>query len=220
MKQISVSDVLRKKLNNLKLYCIESDVTVRTADDGLWVQIQETCGRLNASLRLEDISALPAIRASRQAYKTTGKDPARYRLSAEALLRRAVKDKDLYRISNVVDLLNLVSVTSGFSIGGYDADRISGDIVFGIGDKDEPYYGIGRGPLNIEGLPVFRDALGAFGSPTSDSERTSVTENTSRFLMVIIDFGAGELLGKAGTQAEELLIKYADATNMEIKIVE
>ena len=220
MKQLSVSEVLRQKLSGLKLYCIESDVTVRQPDDDLWHQIQETCTSLSATLRLEDISTLPAIKASRQAYKATGKDPARYRLSAEGLLRRAVKDKDLYRISNVVDLLNLVSITSGFSIGGYDAGKILGDVEFGIGRKDEPYAGIGRGPLNIEGLPVFRDAMGAFGSPTSDSERTSVTGNTSRFLMVIIDFGAGHLLTEAGNQAVELLGKYADATNIEIKIVE
>jgi DNA/RNA-binding domain of Phe-tRNA-synthetase-like protein len=220
MNKITVSDELRRRITDLKLYCIESDVVVQSSDDSLWNRITDTCKRLNASLKVEEISSLPAIRASRNAYKATGKDPARYRLSAEALLRRAVKERELYRITNVVDLLNLVSISSGFSIGGYDADRISGSVEFGIGERDEPYVGIGRGPLNIDGLPVFRDSEGAFGSPTSDSERTSVTTETRRFLMIIIGFGANHLLQEAGDQAVGLLKQYGGASEIEINIIE
>jgi DNA/RNA-binding domain of Phe-tRNA-synthetase-like protein len=165
---------------------------------------------------VEDISSLPAIRASRNAYKATGKDPARYRLSAEALLRRVVKGEELYRISNVVDLLNLVSITTGFSIGGYDASKIDGEMQFGIGEAEEPYSGIGRGTLNIEGLPVFRDQSGAFGSPTSDSERTCVDNGTKRFLMVIIAFGATLAPDEAGEMAVYLLKEFANASSIEI----
>jgi DNA/RNA-binding domain of Phe-tRNA-synthetase-like protein len=138
-------------------------------------------------------------------------------LSAEALLRRTVQGKELYRVNNVVDLLNLVSVSTGFSIGGYDAGKIDGAVVFGIGHADEPYEGIGRGKLNIESLPVFRDNLGAFGSPTSDSVRTSVTLETKRFLMIIIDFGALPELEQATEMAVKLLKNYAKADNFEIK---
>lgn len=220
MNNIRISAELKEKVSGLRLYCIESDVVVEQSSDELWNLVLAKCRELNAGLKMEEISTLPAIQASRRAYKAAGKDPARYRLSAEALLRRAVKDKELYRISNVVDLLNLVSVSSGFSIGGYDAGRISGEIEFGIGRKDEPYEGIGRGTLNIEGLPVFRDHTGAFGSPTSDSERTAVTENTSRFLMVLIGFGANHLLEQAGEEAVGLLVRFAQATHLEIKIIE
>jgi DNA/RNA-binding domain of Phe-tRNA-synthetase-like protein len=220
MHDITISGELSQKVPGLQLYCIQADVTVGDTPDGLWQLILAGCRQLSESLKLEEISSLPAIKASRQAYKLTGKDPARYRLSAEALLRRAVKEKDLYRINNVVDLLNLVSITTGFSIGGYDASRISGAVDFGIGRKDEPYTGIGRGPLNIEGLPVFRDELGPFGSPTSDSERTSVHVDTTQFLMVIIGFGANELLPEAGEFACELLQKYADSSNLEINNIQ
>jgi DNA/RNA-binding domain of Phe-tRNA-synthetase-like protein len=97
-----------------------------------------------STLQIEDISQIPAISASRKAYKACGKDPARYRLSAEALLRRVVNRNEIYQINNVVDLLNLVSISTGFSIGGYDADKIDGDIIYGIGKPNEPYIGIGR----------------------------------------------------------------------------
>jgi DNA/RNA-binding domain of Phe-tRNA-synthetase-like protein len=220
MRTITVSELLKAKVPGLQLLCIDTDVVLKKTPDQLWQIVTDKCRELNANLKVEEISTLPAIKVSRQAYKATGKDPARYRLSAEALLRRAVKEKELYRINNVVDLLNLVSISTGFSIGGYDADRITGNIEFGIGNKDEPYTGIGRGPLNIEGLPVFRDELGPFGTPTSDSERTCVTENTLRFLMVIIGFGANNHLPEAGTMAVDLLTRFAQATKTEIKIIE
>jgi DNA/RNA-binding domain of Phe-tRNA-synthetase-like protein len=130
------------------------------------------------------------------------------------LLRRVVSGKDLYQINNVVDQLNLVSITSGFSIGGYDAAKIQGDISFGIGLANEPYQGIGRGELNIEGLPVFRDELGAFGTPTSDSQRTEVTGQTSRFLMIIIDFGSDDQLETAKQMSINLLKKYCKVKNI------
>jgi DNA/RNA-binding domain of Phe-tRNA-synthetase-like protein len=162
---------------------------------------------------------MPAINASRRAYKACGKDPARYRLSAEALLRRVLKRGEIYQINNVVDLLNLVSISTGFSIGGYDADKIEGDAAFGIGEKDEPYSGIGRGELNIECMPVFRDRNGAFGTPTSDSQRTSVSLNTKRFLMIIINYGASTSINEATEMAIYLLKKYAKATNIELKTI-
>jgi DNA/RNA-binding domain of Phe-tRNA-synthetase-like protein len=114
-------------------------------------------------------------------------------------------------------LLNLVSISTGFSIGGYDAGKIVGEVVFGIGRENEPYEGIGRGELNIESQPVFRDEIGAYGSPTSDSVRTCVSLKTKRFLMIIIDFGTSAELDKAIDLAVHLLKKYAGATNLEIK---
>ncbi|NCB08889.1 MAG: hypothetical protein EOM73_12070, partial [Bacteroidia bacterium] len=185
----------------------------------LWQQVQDKCRQISGSLKLEEISRIPAVSASRKAYKACGKDPARYRLSAEALLRRVVNRGEIYHVNNVVDLLNLVSISTGFSIGGYDAEKIAGEIVFGIGEKDEPYEGIGRGELNIEGMPVFRDGTGAFGTSTSDSVRTSVTPETSRFLMVLVDYGNTPLLDEATGMSIDLLRKHAAATTIETRKV-
>jgi len=218
MQLISISETLSKKAGNIQLSCISCDVMVQQKNEALWNETNKKIITIAAELNVEQISQMPAVAASRKAYKACGKDPARYRLSAEALLRRVIKRKELYQVNNVVDLLNLVSISSGFSIGGYDADKITGKITFGIGEKDEPYEGIGRGELNIEFLPVFRDEKGAFGSPTSDSIRTAVSEKTKRFLMVIIDFGGGQIQ-QATEHAVLLLQKYASAKNFEIKTV-
>ena len=217
MQKITISEELAARVPGLQLSCIRCDVVYEAVNTQLWAVIEAKIAEIAASVTIEQISGMPAIAASRKAYKACGKDPARYRLSAEALLRRVVNRHGLYQVCNVVDALNLVSISSGFSIGGYDSEKIVGEVVFGIGNPGEPYTGIGRGELNIEGMPVFRDAAGAFGTPTSDSERTSVTAATRSFLMVIIDFAGTALLDEATVLARSLLEKYAQGDRFEIE---
>ena len=219
MRKITISEELAVKVPGLQLSCIGCDLFFQEINPPLWSEIEFEIARLAASVSLENISGMPEIAASRNAYKVCGKDPARYRSSAEALLRRVVNRHELYQVCNVVDALNLVSISTGFSIGGYDNEKIVGDVVFGIGNSGELYSGIGRGDLNIEGMPVFRDEAGAFGTPTSDSVRTSVTASTRNFLMVIIDFAGTAFLDKASVLACSLLEKYAQADRFEMERV-
>jgi DNA/RNA-binding domain of Phe-tRNA-synthetase-like protein len=219
MISVLISEELKSKVPLLRLACISAGVKVNQKDELLWEQITDKIEMISSGLQVEQISKLPEIASSRKAYKACGKDPARYRPSSEALLRRVVKKKDIFRINNVVDLLNLISISTGYSIGGYDMDKIIGDVIFGIGNNDEAYEGIGRGALNIEYLPVFRDNAGAFGSPTSDSERTAVIMGTKNFLMIIIDFGSHESLDEAASMAKKLLEQHAWADKIEVKIV-
>ena len=214
MTRIEIEERWKEICPGLSLACIEADVQVQNGSPELWTEIETVLSEIQKKTGIENISKIPAIASSRKAYKACGKDPARYRLSSEALLRRVVGGKGLYRINNVVDQLNLISVSTGFSIGGYDACKIQGDVLFGVA-TDEPYTGIGRGPLNIEGLPVFRDSQGAFGTPTSDSERTCVDENTQRFLMIIINFGNDQGLPEAQQKAVGLLERYCAAKDIE-----
>ena len=219
MVSVIISEELKNLVPELKLSCIECDVKIKEKDEVLWSTIADKVADIRSLMSVEEISKLSQIASSRKAYKACGKDPARYRLSAEALLRRAVKDKEIFQINNVVDLLNLVSLSTGFSIGGYDVEKISGQVIFGIGQKNESYEAIGRGEMNIEFLPVFRDDLGAFGSPTSDSVRTAVTSGTRRFLMIIIDFGSNRELDEATCMAVNFLRKYGGAENLEREIL-
>ncbi len=170
MQKITISKELAAKIPGLQLSCIRCEVVYEAVNTQLWAEIEAKIAEIAATVAIEQISGMPAIAASRRAYKACGKDPARYRLSAEALLRRVVNRHELYQVCNVVDALNLVSISTGFSIGGYDNEKIVGKVGSGIGNPGEPYTGVGRGELNIEGMPAFRDAAGAFGMPTSDSE--------------------------------------------------
>ena len=89
------------------------------------------------------------------------------------------------------------------------------NLIFDIGRKDETYEAIGRGEMNIEFLPVFRDLISAFGSPTSDSVRTSFTVGTKRFLMIIVGFSGEADTRQTVEQSIDLLKKYADIENFE-----
>lgn len=219
MKNIIIEPAIKSKCPNLQLGCLQAKVKVEPSNATLLDKINNEITTLQTSLEVAQISQIPIIQSSRQAYRTLGKEPARYRLSAEALLRRIVKGKGLYRINNVVDLLNLISVKSGYSIGGYDADKIEGDICLGIGQANEPYQAIGRGNLNIEFMPLLRDDIGAFGSPTSDSQRTMVTENTQNFLMVFFNFGGHDGLEKILEEAKKLIETYTLGSSIVFRMI-
>ena len=172
------------------------------------------------NIKLEQINKWLPIQATRQAYKRLGKDPNRYRPSSEALRRRILRELPLYKVDTLVDLINLVSIRSGYSIGGFDVDKIAGgSLVLGVGREGEIYHGIGRGELNIAGLPVYRDAVGGIGTPTSDEERTKIGLDTTHLLMIINGYSGLEGLEAAGKYAVGLLSKYVSAINMEAELV-
>lgn len=216
---LQISAKIRDQLPDIRLGTLLFQVAVKPSSVALLEKIEEESKRLQQKYVVADLSQIPTINASRAAYRALGKEPARYRLSAEALLRRVLKGKGLYQINNVVDALNLISIQSGFSIGGYDLDKISGEIILGIGKTDEPYAAIGRGTLNIDNLPILRDDKGAFGSPTSDSERTMVTESTKQFLLVFFDFKKDDLLLKTLDNTTLLLQQFTEGILLEKQIV-
>ena len=208
MKDITIAAKIKALCPNLQLGCIAAKVELQAKNELLWQKMMDLYAS-KKDLPMENIKDIPAIQSSRMAYKALGKAPSRYRLSAEALHRRIVKEQDLYQISNVVDIINLMSVRSGFSIGGYDLEKIQGDILLDLGQVNEPYQAIGRGNINIENLPVFRDDLGAFGSPTSDSTRTCITDKTRQVLLVFLNFGGHSHLQNSIEETSGLLKDFA-----------
>lgn len=179
----------------------------------LWEEITLFTEELQSKATTESIKKEAGIAATRKAYKACGKDPSRYRPSNEALRRRLVRGLDLYQINTIVDLVNLVSLKSGYSLGGFDFDKIEGEeLILGIGEKKELYEGIGRGVLNIEGMPVYRDKRGGIGTPTSDHERTKITLETKHIVILINAYdGDKNQLEKAISETETLLQKYGDS---------
>lgn len=216
-KTITIHRELARFCPDLTLGVIQCNLSNSQFDPSLWEKIENESDLISSQLKMEDVKNIPAILATRQAYKNCGKDPNRYRPSAEQLNRRILQGKDLYKISTVVDLVNLVSLKSGYSIGGFDADKIKGDLHYGVGLIDEPYNGIGRGRLNIEGLPVIRDEEGGIGTPTSDEERTKLTLSTTSFLMNFNAFNGKTAFLEANMQwAIELLMTHAAGSNFQV----
>lgn len=214
--QISLSPQITQACPQLQIGIISCEVQNSLPNEQLWEELNQAAADFKARYSMEQINKIPAIQATRQAYKVLGKDPNRYRPSAEALCRRIVRNMDLYHINTLVDLINLVSIRTGYSIGGFDADKIDGDISLGVGTAEDVFEAIGRGLLNIEGLPVYRDAQGGIGTPTSDNERTKISLETTRLLMIINGYSGAEGLKEAMDLGICLLEKYANASNFAV----
>ena len=195
--------------------CVEADVENTAYSEELWQLINEQCRIFRQTLTTATVKDISAVAATRRVYKACGKDPSRYRPSSEALIRRVLQGKELYQIDTLVDLINLASMTYGYSIGGFDADKFSGDTLsLGVGREGEPYEGIGRGMLNIAGLPVYRDAIGGVGTPTSDNERTKMSLATRRLVALVNGYdGNEEAVRDTAALIVQLVERFCKARN-------
>ena len=218
MKHIILSDEIKQACPNFVGAMLCANIRNSAYSEELWKEIGEFQKKYRETYTTESIKCMPSIQATREAYKRCGKDPSRYRPSGEALVRRILKGTDLYKVDTTVDLINLASIAFGYSIGGFDEDRIVGDtLTLGIGREGEPYEGIGRGPINIGGLPVYRDQIGGIGTPTSDHERTKLSTGTTHLLVIVNGYdGNKEQVLACAQFIEALCQKYVEATNTGI----
>lgn len=209
--KIIVSKEIENVCPNFVGACVEAQVKNSPYCAELWQEINALGEHYRQVLSTETLKAISGIEATRRVYRACGKDPSRYRPAAEALIRRQLKGKDLYQIDTLVDLVNLASIRYGYSIGGFDADKFQGDtLTLGVGREGEPYEGIGRGMINIAGLPVYRDAEGGVGTPTSDNERTKISLSTTHLVVLINGYDGDEAQVTANARyIQELVRKYA-----------
>ena len=192
---------------------VDAQVVNSTYSAELWDEIHTLEERFRKELTTESLKELPGIAATRRVYKACGKDPSRYRPASEQLIRRMLQGKELYQIDTLVDLVNLASIAFGYSIGGFDADKfVGGTLTLGVGKDGEPYEGIGRGMLNIAGLPVYRDAIGGVGTPTSDNERTKMTLQTTHLIVLINGYDGNEQrVADNARYIQDLIRKYCQS---------
>lgn len=216
--RVRLSEEINSVVSGLNVITIEADVENSETCDELWQLLENECDDINRRYKMEAIKMRPGIAATRRAYKALGKEPNRYRPSSEAMCRRIVKGLGLYRINTLVDIINIVSLRSGYSIGGFDAGKIAGDeLVLGVGRHGDVFNAIGRGELNIEGLPVYRDELGGIGTPTSDEERTKLDLSTKKLLMCINVYGEELPVNETVEMSCGLLMRFANAKEIKIK---
>ena len=219
MITVTIDGALKAKCPRVALGCVAGDVEAVETPAALLAEMKACEARILGLPEPRAVLEGPQILATRSGYKALGKDPARYRGSAEALLRRILSGKSFPQIGAVVDVINLVSVESRLPIGLYDAAKIQGDVVFRAGRAGETYKGIGKYDLNLEGLPVFCDAAGPHGSPTSDSERTMVTPATRCIVAILVGFGGNEGLDRWCQRMIGLLEQYALGSNLQSAII-
>jgi DNA/RNA-binding domain of Phe-tRNA-synthetase-like protein len=181
---------------------IDSSVLSRTPNLGLGVIHYTGCsvtpspkqlqGRINLyveSLRLEHelarLSEIAGVRAWRADFKQLGIDPARYRPSSEALLRRLLQGNPFHWINTAVDVNNFLSIRHALPYGIYNRALLEGPIVCRLGEEADSYQALNGRVVEMKGKILLADANGPFGSPIVDSVRTCVTEETADLLQVI-----------------------------------
>lgn len=213
MMNINVSQEIEDVCPGFVGACVEAEVSNTPFCQPLWDEINALGDRFRNELTTESLKHLPGIEATRRVYRACGKDPSRYRPASEALIRRILQGKSLYQIDTLVDLINLASIAFGYSIGGFDGDKFQGDtLTLGIGREGEPYEGIGRGMINIKGLPVYRDAQGGVGTPTSDNERTKIDIRTTHLVVLINGYDGNEERVRQNAEfIQGLLRKYCES---------
>lgn len=216
MKKITIDETMKKLWPATRVGCFQYRVKVEQKNEELWKYLKKNIfPKTRDAIFDYGVNEIPNIKESRLAYKAFGKDPSRYRVSSEALIRRIGQGKGLYEVNTVVDVNNLISIESGFSVGSYDTDKIAEELEFRIGRPGETYKGIGKDDIKIDALPVLADCQGAIGSSTSDSERAMITEAATEVLTLIYSFSDNDELEKAMQYAEKYLEQYAGA--QEIK---
>lgn len=216
---IQISSAIKEACPEIHLAVLSCEVLNPPTSAELWNEMEKETEKIRSTFKIEDIKNRTAIAATRKIYKTLGKDPNRYRPSAEALCRRIVREIPVYKVNTLVDIINIVSIKSGFSIGGFDADKIQGDLQLNVGTSNDEFEAIGRGLLNVEGLPLYRDNTGGIGTPTSDNERTKITDETTNLLMIINSYNDIEGLQEAVEHSISLLTSFAGLKNYEINMI-
>lgn len=217
--EIKIDQSIKQVLPSCRLGFVTAIVTNGQSTEAIRNKIDEAIQQWKDKT-FDDIRSHPVMKDFREAYKALGADPNRYRPAADSLLRRIIKKKGLYSINICVDLMNLLSMETVYSIGGFDADKIHEPISLTKAPEGILYEGIGRGELNIKNLPVLRDNNDYFGSPTSDSIKTKIDESTRNLLIVYYDFYNNEQLKEALQLTEHYFHNYAGAHDIVTGIVE
>jgi len=193
------------RLPAVKLGTVQADgARVTPADPGLAKLMDEVCDRKRHEFTVESLADSKPVRDVRAMFREWGIDPSKYRPSSEALLRRVVQGKGLYRVSNVVDIGNLGSIEAGWPFGCYDRSRIQPPIELRHGIASESYEGIGKQIWHLNGRPLLADSQGPFGSPISDSTRSMITES-ARDILVVLYVPAGAADGSLETTMQRLI---------------
>lgn len=210
MADIIISKEIKKVCPEIALGLIRAKVNTKESSRDLWKEINSCSDDLIKEIKIEELSSLPRIKDGRETYKKLGKAPGKYRLSSEALIRRVLQGKGVYKINNIVDINNLISLKSKFPVGSYNIKNLNLPVTLGVGKIGARYKGIGKELINIENLPVLMDSEGAFGSPTSDSERAMIADDAEEILMCIFSFSGEAGLEEYLEYGKGLLEKYAE----------
>jgi DNA/RNA-binding domain of Phe-tRNA-synthetase-like protein len=180
------SDDIKRNRIPLRIVLVEfSNLQIFSSSDELDAEFSKAVKETLSGFTLDNLSIDKSVRSVRGLFKSFGTDPTKWRPSSEAMIRRILKDKTLFRINSLVDINNIISIRYRLPIGLYDLGKVEGEIKIDIGREGLSFVGLTGREYNTHGKPVVMDALGIIGSPIVDSERTKISNETSNVLAII-----------------------------------
>ena len=211
--KVTISEKIKTVLPNFNVIAYTMDVENNMSEE-VTSFINQVIDENKDIYTIEEIIKEPKVLESRNGYKKLGKDPSHTRVACENLLRRIIKGQPMYRLGDIIDLGNVLSILTRRSVCVVDKDKLVGDVNIRLGTKDDIYITINRGPLNVDKIPVYVDDVSPFGCPSSDTLRTAVDDKTKSIYIMIICFEDTDM-----EKDENLLIdiykKYTNAQNIK-----
>ena len=113
-------------------------------------------------LEVTPVAEIPSIAAWRQVFTRFGAKPTRYRVAAEALLRRLAKHGDIPTINTLVDIGNLVSIRYAMPVAVFDQATVTGSTTVRFATGEELFTDLGStDDINPDpGEVIFVDGAG------------------------------------------------------------
>jgi len=215
MMKLKITNELKKFVPSFKVSCYTFTTLEKNDKENLSNDLTEAFNNIAKEYQkkyiLSEVTKIPKLKSTRDGYKMLGKDPSHTRPACEALVRRIIRDGSIYRLGNLIDFGNYLSIKLMKSVCMVDLDKIQGDVTIRIGSDSDYYEGINRGIINVTNLPLYTDEIGPFGNPTSDTIRTAITNDTTNVLIMLIHFD-----DNIEDEDEMLLLlnKYLKITNL------
>src|SRR5690606_17613535 len=184
--EIHLDSQLCDTLPELKIGIIHySNIIVEESPQMLKGRLQLFQESLFFDLEEMNINEFEEIKEWRTIFKRLGKDPNRYRHSAEALYRRVKKQNFIPSMNSATDINNFFSLKYRIPIGIYDTSHIKGNVKLRKGQKNESFVGLNGRENQLNNLIVSVDNKAPFGSPFVDSRRTAVMSKTTSALQIL-----------------------------------
>lgn len=215
MMKLKITNELKKLVPSFKVSCYTFTTLEKNDKENLSNDLTKAFNNIAKEYQekyiLSEVTKIPKLKSTRDGYKMLGKDPSHTRPACEALVRRIIRDGSIYRLGNLIDFGNYLSIKLMKSVCMVDLDKIQGDVTIRIGSDSDYYEGINRGIINVTNLPLYTDEIGPFGNPTSDTIRTAITNDTTNILIMLIHFD-----DNIEDEDEMLLLlnKYLKITNL------
>ena len=210
---LEIDSEIKNRFPDLTALFINIDnVRVQKQDIELENYKDEVIKKVKQEYNLNSVKNHPTFRAYRSFFWKIGIDPTKIRPAAEALTRRILAGKKIPNINTLVDVYNLVSISSGIALATFDTEKIVGKIFMRFSDQEEKILGIGmEKPFIMTGKEIVisdQEKLIAI-YPYRDSDTTKVTKETRNVTIVVCGVPGikKETLEKASILTRKLINK-------------